>query len=205
MADKISKKSIAENSTDVSLKTSSDFQSSSNPQELQSSNEFDGNTISACFSNILEKFTMKQANIMGSFAEVLTNNQTKNIQKISDEIGKKLETFNDSLTAYNKTKSRETGDSQVTFRETGDSHPPAEDELPLYGGSDLDQQNDPLVDTTNSQVNFVNHNKDEFESEESDEDDLMKDSANDFSAAEKTGPHVNFNFNQCSMFTDCCF
>ena len=42
---------------------------------------------------------------MGSFAEVLTNNQAKNINKISDEIGKKLETFNNSLTTYNKTKS----------------------------------------------------------------------------------------------------
>ena len=74
-------------------------------QELQSSNESDGNTISACFSNIPEKFTIKQADIMGSFAEVLTNNQTKNINKISDEIGKKLETFNNSLIAYNKAKS----------------------------------------------------------------------------------------------------
>ena len=105
MADKISKKNIAENSTEVNLKTPSDFQSPSSRQELQSSNEFDGNTISACFSNILEKFTIKQANIMGSFAEVLTNNQTKNINKISDEIGKKLQTLNNSLTAYNKTKS----------------------------------------------------------------------------------------------------
>ena len=36
MADKISKKNIAENSTEVSLKTPSDFQTSSNSQELQS-------------------------------------------------------------------------------------------------------------------------------------------------------------------------
>ena len=54
MADKISKKNIAENSTEVTLKTFSDFQKPSNHQELQSSNEFDGNTISACFSNIIE-------------------------------------------------------------------------------------------------------------------------------------------------------
>ena len=65
MAGKISKKNIAENSTEVSLKTPSDFQSTSNCQEIHSSNEFDGNTISVCFSNILEKFTIKQANIMG--------------------------------------------------------------------------------------------------------------------------------------------
>ena len=42
---------------------------------------------------------------MGSFAEFLTNNQAKNINKISDKIEKKLETFNNSLTLYNKAKS----------------------------------------------------------------------------------------------------
>ena len=42
---------------------------------------------------------------MGNFAEVLTNNQAKNINKISDKIRKKLETFNNSLTTYNKAKS----------------------------------------------------------------------------------------------------
>ena len=53
-------------------------------EELQPSLEFDGSKISACFSNILEKFTIKQADIMGSFAEVLANNETKNINKISN-------------------------------------------------------------------------------------------------------------------------
>ena len=47
--------------------------------------------------------TMQQANMKGNFAEVLANNQANNINKISDEIGKKLETFN--FTAYNKAKS----------------------------------------------------------------------------------------------------
>ena len=42
---------------------------------------------------------------MGNFAEVLTNNRDKNINKISNEVGKKLETFNNSLTEYNKAKS----------------------------------------------------------------------------------------------------
>ena len=149
-----------------------------------------------------QKFTIKQVDIIGGFAEVLTKNGAKNINKISNEIGKKLENFNDSLTAYNKAK-RSTG--VVTFsinpdktkttqaatininskstsranasveddgsssnshdcqedandtrkgkrtrvtnfninkklvRETGDSHPLPEDELSLYGGSDLDQ------------------------------------------------------------------
>ena len=104
MADKINKKNFAENSTEVNLTTPSDFQGPSNCQKLQSSTEFDGSTISVCFSNIVEKFTIKQADIMESLAEVLANNQTKNINKISNEIGKKLETFNDSLILH-KTKS----------------------------------------------------------------------------------------------------
>ena len=72
---------------EVSLKTHSDFEGPSNCQKLQSRNECDENTISACFSNILEKFTIKQANILGSFAEVFTSNQVKNKNEISDEIG----------------------------------------------------------------------------------------------------------------------
>ena len=51
----------------------------------------------------------------------------------------------------------------------------------------LDEQIDRLVDTTNSQVNFANHNNDESEPEGSDEDDLIKDIANDFTAMEKAG------------------
>ena len=35
---------------------------------------------------------MKQANIMENFAEIFTNNQAKNINQTSDEIGKNLET-----------------------------------------------------------------------------------------------------------------
>ena len=54
MADKISNKNIAEKSTKISLKTASDFQSPSNRQELQSSTEFDGSAISACFIKILD-------------------------------------------------------------------------------------------------------------------------------------------------------
>ena len=204
MAHKINKKNITENSTEVILKTPSDFQSPSNCQELQSSNEFDGSTTSACFSNILEEFTIKQDDNMRSFAEVVTNNQAKNINKISDEIGKNLETFNDSLTAYNKVKSttgvitnsinpnetKATGAALISVkpksnsranvsldddgsssshdcqeeaivtrkgkgkrvtnfninkeivRETDESHPPAEDELSLYGVSDLNEQID---------------------------------------------------------------
>ena len=81
--------------TEVSLKTPSDFQSPSNLKELQSSTEFDGNKMSACFANILEKITIKQ--IMGNFAEAFCwNNQAR---KISDEIRKKLEIFKQSHSA----------------------------------------------------------------------------------------------------------
>ena len=37
-------------------------------------------------------FTMKEVNIMENFAETFTNNKAKNINKICDEMGKKLET-----------------------------------------------------------------------------------------------------------------
>ena len=246
MADKINKKNIIENSTEVSPKTLSDFQSPSNRQELQSSNEFDGSTTSACFSNILEELTIKQDDNVGGFAEVVTNNQAKNINKISDEIGKNLETFNDSLTSYNKVKSttgvitnsinpnetkatraalisvnpksnsranvslEDDGSSSIhdcqeeaidtrkgkgkrvtnfninkkVVRETDESHQSAEDEVSLYGVSDLDEQIDRLVDTTNNpKVSFANN--DESEPERSDKDDLIKDIANDFRAVEK--------------------
>ena len=246
MADKINKKNIIENSTEVSLKTPSDFQRPSNRQELQSSNEFDGSTTSACFSNILEELTIKQDDNVGGFAEVVTNNQAKNINKISDEIGKNLETFSDSLTSYNKVKSttgvvtnsinpnetkapgaalisvnpksnsranvslEDDGSSSIhdcqeeaidtrkgkgkrvtnfninkkVVRETDESHQPAEDEVSLYGVSDLDEQIDRLVDTTNNpKVSFANN--DESEPERSDKDDLIKDIANDFRAVEK--------------------
>ena len=46
----------------------------------------DGNLLTTCFSNILEKFTAKQAKIMGNFAEVLAENQSKNMNRISIEI-----------------------------------------------------------------------------------------------------------------------
>ena len=52
--------------------------------------------ISIYFSNIIQKLTKKnkkQTNIMGNVVEVLPSNQAKNMKKISDEIGKKLETF----------------------------------------------------------------------------------------------------------------
>ena len=41
----------------------------------------------------------------------------------------------------------------------------------------------------NPKVNFANNN-DESEPDGSDEDDLIKDIANDFSAVEKTGPPI---------------
>ena len=79
--------------------------------------------------------------------------------------------------------------NKKVIRETGDSHPAVEDELFLYGGSDLDEQIDRLVDTTNSpKVHFTSNY--ESEHEESDEDYLINDIASNFSAVEKTGPPI---------------
>ena len=79
--------------------------------------------------------------------------------------------------------------NKKVIRETGDSHPPVEDELSLYGGSDLDEQTNRLVDTTNSRkVHFANN--DESEPEESDENHLINDITSDFSAMEKTDPPI---------------
>ena len=79
-------------------------------------------------------------------------------------------------------------------RETGESYLSAENELSLYGGSDLYEQIDRLVGTTKSpKVNFASNNHDS-EPEENDEDDLIKDPANDFSPVEKTGPPTEKNW-----------
>ena len=43
-----------------------------------------------CFSTILEKFTAKQANIEGNTAEVLAENQSKNMNRISTEIAMQI-------------------------------------------------------------------------------------------------------------------
>ena len=43
-----------------------------------------------CFSTILEKFTAKQANIEGNSAEVLAENQSKNMNRISTEIAMQI-------------------------------------------------------------------------------------------------------------------
>ena len=122
---------------------------------------------------------MKQANIIENFAETFTNNKAKNINKISDEIGKKLETVTTNSSINKK-----------VVRQAGESHPTAENELTLDGSSDLDKQIGRLVDTTkNAQVNFAINN-DGSESGQSDENDLIKDIAKDFGAVEKTGPII---------------
>ena len=47
--------------------------------------DIDGNQLTTYYSNILEKFRAKQANIMGNLAEVLAENQSKNMNRISTE------------------------------------------------------------------------------------------------------------------------
>ena len=79
MADKANNRNSAEKPDEVSLKTYSDFYSPSNLQPQESCQEhsmqgIDRNLLTTCFSNILEKFTAKMANIMGNFSEVLAEN-----------------------------------------------------------------------------------------------------------------------------------
>ena len=64
--------------------------------------------------------------------------------------------------------------NKKVVRQVGESYSPAEDELSLYGSSDLDEQISRLVDTTKSpKVNFAINNNDS-ESEESNENDPVK-------------------------------
>ena len=78
---------------------------------------------------------------MENFAEIFTNNQAKNINKISDEIGKKFETVTTNSSINKK-----------VVRQAGESHPPSDNELTLNGGSDLDKQIGRLVDTTKNVI-----------------------------------------------------
>ena len=103
MSDKANNKNSAEKPNEVSLKTPPDFYSSSYLQPQESSQEhsmqgIDSNLLATCFSNILEKFPAKQAN-MGNFAEVLAENQSKNMSRISTEIGMQLNSFHENLSA----------------------------------------------------------------------------------------------------------
>ena len=64
-----------------------------------------GNLLTTCFSNILEKFNGKHANITGNFAEVLAENQSKNKNSVSTEIKKQLNSFKKNLSAYKANRS----------------------------------------------------------------------------------------------------
>ena len=110
MADKANDKNSAEKSNEVSQKTPSDFYSPSYLQSQGSSQEhsmqgIDVNLPTTCFSNTLEKFTAKQANIMGNFAEVVAENQSKNLNRTSTEIGMQPNSFNENLSAYKANRS----------------------------------------------------------------------------------------------------
>ena len=52
-------------------------------QNKQSCQGFNGNLLTTDFFNIHEKFTAKQANAIGNFAEVLAENQSKIVNVIS--------------------------------------------------------------------------------------------------------------------------
>ena len=63
--------------------------------------------------------------------------------------------------------------------------------MSLYGGSDLDDQIDRLVDTPHTakaKGGCIN-----VEGEDSDQDDLIKDIENDFNSVEQTGEPIGSN------------
>ena len=113
-------------------------------------------------------------NIIGNFAEILTNNKAKNMNKISNEIEKKLETLTKNF-IINKN----------VVRQAVESHPTAENEMSLFGCSNFDEQIGGLVDTTKSSKVNIAININDSESEKSYENDLIKNIANDFSAVER--------------------
>ena len=111
---------------------------------------------------------------MENLAKIFTNNQAKDINKISDKIGKKLETVTTNSSTNKK-----------VVRQAGESYLPADNEPILDDSSGLDKQIGWLVDVTkNTQVNFAINNC--SGSGQSGEDGLIKDIANDFSVVEKT-------------------
>ena len=181
MADMNINKKIAENSTEISRKLP--LISRAHQTAKNCNLYWVWWKLNKCmFYKNLRKFAIKQTNIIETFVEILTNNRAKNINKIRDEIEKKLETLTTNFSINKK-----------VVRQAGESHPLEEDEPSLYGCSDLDEQIGWLVDTTKSpKVNFAINN-DDSDSEESDENDLIKDIANDFSAVEQTGPPVGKN------------
>ena len=118
MADKTNNKNYAEKPNEASLKTPSDFYSPSYLQPQESSQEhsmqgIDGNLLTTYFPNILDRFTAKQANIMGNFADVLADNQSKNMNRISTWIGMQLNSFNENLSAYKSNRSSGVGTISV--------------------------------------------------------------------------------------------
>ena len=191
---------------------------------------------------------------MGNCAEVLAENWSKNISRISTKIGKQINSFNDYISAYQAIKStwvatvsinpnkKSTGTATISFnparntskanasgeedrnsdsgqaetdmrkakrkclssnfqksishiRDTGKHRqPPEEDDLSLYGWSDLDDQIERLVNTTHIACAKGDGNNEE--GEDSDEDDLIKDVENDFDSVEQTKEPIGSNLDK---------
>ena len=84
--------------------------------------------------------------------------------------------------------------SRTHLRDPGENHQqPEEDELSLYGGSDLDDQIDRLVDTLYYSHCQRKGGRISEKGEESDDDDLIKDIENGFNLAEQTGEPIGSN------------
>lgn len=48
-------------------------------------------SVATCCANNLEIFSVRQASLLGKFAEVISNTQSQNINRISTEIGKQFQ------------------------------------------------------------------------------------------------------------------
>ena len=70
-------KNPAEKSDEVILKKQIFIPHRTLNQNKQPCQGFDGNLSTTYFFNVVDKFTAKQGNVMGNFAEVLAENQSK--------------------------------------------------------------------------------------------------------------------------------
>ena len=258
MSDNNSDHNIAGNSKVQELKTPSDFQV-----------QYQTDQMSSCFSNMLEMFTLKQADIMSKIIGDMSAKQTESINKISADIDSKFDRLNkvsqqkgsatisinpdvrntdgEAIISENPTRESVTGkhnknsdiprlkkrksqgeatisvnpnrpranasDSKDDSSSSDDSseirinkgsskrklpidknksknkkskqssYPKNDDEISLFGGSDIDDRIDRIVDGPSDDSN----------SEVEDDDECIKGIANDLCALKKSGEPINKN------------
>lgn len=92
----------------VNFKTPSDFQLQETKNVPKTPNlPLNDSRKTACFANILERFSKQQANVHGKFPEVITNKQSQNMKRISTEIWKQFQPFSQNMPGIKKNTTRE--------------------------------------------------------------------------------------------------